>query len=118
AGRAFIDEYFKPPPQFRIPSDDTVVCRCEEITAQQIVDAVGLGCSGPNQLKAFLRAGMGPCQGRMCGATVTELIAHERGLSPAQTGCYRLRFPARPVTLGELASIPKTEAAIEAVVRK
>jgi len=117
-GRAFLDEYFKPPRQFRIPTGDTVVCRCEEVTAQQIVDAVSLGCTGPNQLKAFLRAGMGPCQGRMCGTTVAEIIAHERGLSPAETGYYRLRFPTKPVTLAELASMPKTEAAIAAVVRK
>ena len=52
-----------------------IVCRCEEVTARQIRDTVRLGCEGPNQMKAFLRCGMGPCQGRLCGLTVTELIA-------------------------------------------
>ena len=58
-------------------------------------------------MKSFLRCGMGPCQGRMCGLTVTELIAKERGVSPAETGYYRLRFPIKPITLGELAALPR-----------
>jgi NADPH-dependent 2,4-dienoyl-CoA reductase/sulfur reductase-like enzyme len=116
-GRAFLDALYAPAPQFRIPKGDTVVCRCEEVVAQQIVDTVKLGCSGPNQMKSFLRCGMGPCQGRLCGLTVTELIASERGTSPADVGYYRLRFPIKPITLAELASLPQTEASEEAVVR-
>ncbi|MFJ0745549.1 hypothetical protein WLU67_24330, partial [Bordetella bronchiseptica] len=76
-----------------------------------------LGCSGPNQMKAFLRCGMGPCQGRLCGLTVSELIADERGVPLPEVGYYRLRFPTKPVTLGELASLPQTEASRQAVVR-
>ena len=100
-----------------MPTGDTLVCRCEEVTAQQILDTVGLGCQGPNQMKSFLRCGMGPCQGRLCGLTVTELIARARGVTPAQVGYYRLRPPIKPITLAELASLPKTEAAVNAVVR-
>lgn len=117
-GRAFLDELYRPAPQFRIPAgDDTVVCRCEEVTAGSIRDTVRLGCEGPNQLKAFLRCGMGPCQGRLCGLTVTELMAEARGVAPAAVGYYRLRPPVKPVALAELASMPKTQAAIDAVVR-
>jgi len=116
-GRRFVDALYLPATQFRIPSGDTVVCRCEEVTAQQIINTVKLGCTGPNQMKSFLRCGMGPCQGRMCGLTVTELIAKERGVSPAETGYYRLRFPIKPITLGELAALPQTEASVDAVVR-
>jgi hypothetical protein len=68
-------------------------------------------------MKAFLRCGMGPCQGRLCGLTVTELIAEHRGVSPQEVGYYRLRPPVKPITVGELAALPKTQAAIEAVVR-
>ena len=57
------------------PDGDTIVCRCEEITAAEIRGLAALGCPGPNQMKAFTRCGMGPCQGRWCGATVGELIA-------------------------------------------
>lgn len=93
------------------------MCRCEEVDAQDVRDAVALGCTGPNQLKSFTRCGMGPCQGRFCGLTVTEMIAAARGVSPAEVGYYRLRPPVKPITLGELAALPQDEASIRAVVR-
>jgi NADPH-dependent 2,4-dienoyl-CoA reductase/sulfur reductase-like enzyme len=116
-GRVFLDLLYRPAEAFRVPRGDTIVCRCEEVTARQIVDAVALGCSGPNQMKSFLRCGMGPCQGRLCGLTVTELIAASRGVAPDSVGYYRLRPPVKPITLQELASLPKSEAAIRAVLR-
>lgn len=116
-GRAFLDTLFRPAPQFRIPSGDTIVCRCEEVTAGDVLDAVAIGATGPNQLKAYRRTGMGPCQGRLCGLTVTELMAQARGKTPQEIGYYRLRAPVKPITLAELAAVPKTEADIQAVVR-
>jgi thioredoxin reductase len=116
-GRAFIDALFRPSEAFRVPAGDTLVCRCEEITAKQVIDTVALGCPGPNQMKAFLRCGMGPCQGRLCGLTVTELIAAERKVSPQEVGYYRLRPPVKPITVAELAALPKPEEALKAVVR-
>ena len=116
-GRAFLDTLFRPAPRFRIPSGDTVVCRCEEVTANDILDSVAIGATGPNQLKAYRRTGMGPCQGRLCGLTVTELMAQARGKSPEEIGYYRLRAPVKPITLAELAAVPKTEADVKAVVR-
>ena len=116
-GRTFLDTLFRPAPQFRIPSGDTIVCRCEEVSAKDILDAVAIGATGPNQLKAYRRTGMGPCQGRLCGLTVTELIAEARRKSPQEIGYYRLRAPVKPITLAELAAIPKTEDDVKAVVR-
>jgi len=99
--RPLLDALYRPVQ--RIPQDDSViVCRCEEVTAGQIRQYVDIGCQGPNQTKAFGRCGMGPCQGRFCGLTVTELIAQARGVDPAQVGHYRIRAPIKPVTLGEL----------------
>lgn len=115
--RPFLDQLYRPSRQFRIPSGDTIACRCEEVTAQQITDAVRIGCIGPNQMKAFLRCGMGPCQARLCGLTVSELIADARGVNPAVVGYTRIRPPVKPITLGELGSLPKPEAAVAAVVR-
>ena len=92
-GRAFLDALYQPAPSFRQPVGDTIVCRCEEVTAQQMRDTADMGCEGPNQMKAFLRCGMGPCQGRLCGLTVTELIAeqrrHRRRPRSATTACGR-----------------------------
>lgn len=118
-GRRFLDLLYKPAPQFLAPrQDETIICRCEEVTAGQVRDtAIRLGVTGPNQMKAFLRCGMGPCQGRLCGPTVVELIAEANGTTPAEVGYYRLRPPVKPVTLAGFAALPQSEAAVKAVVR-
>ncbi|MDH1930479.1 (2Fe-2S)-binding protein [Pseudomonas sp. GD03696] len=82
-----------------------MVCRCEEVTAGQIRDMARLGCQGPNQTKFFSRCGMGPCQGRMCGLTVTQLLASTAGTNPAEVGAYHIRSPLKPVPLGSLATL-------------
>lgn len=103
--RPFLDALYRPQNEHRIPEhDEVMVCRCEEVKAGQIRKYVEVGCLGPNQTKAFGRCGMGPCQGRLCGLTVTEIIASERKVSPQDVGYYRIRPPIKPITLGELAS--------------
>jgi NADPH-dependent 2,4-dienoyl-CoA reductase/sulfur reductase-like enzyme len=116
-GRGFLDALYRPADTFRLPEGETIVCRCEEVTAKQIHDMTAIGCEGPNQMKAFLRCGMGPCQGRLCGLTVTELIAAGRHTRPADVGYYRLRPPVKPITLAELASLPISETERKAVER-
>ena len=104
--RPFLDALYRPRNENRIPqAGNVLVCRCEEVTAGQIRRYVELGCLGPNQTKAFGRCGMGPCQGRLCGLTVTEVIAHARGVEPCDVGYYRVRPPIKPVTLGELGAV-------------
>jgi NADPH-dependent 2,4-dienoyl-CoA reductase/sulfur reductase-like enzyme len=104
--RPLLDALYRPPQEILAPPDAaTVVCRCEEVTAGAIRDAVALGATGPNQMKAYLRCGMGPCQGRLCGLTVSEIMAEARGKTVAEIGYYRIRPPIKPVTLGELAGI-------------
>lgn len=103
--RPFLDALYRPNDENRIPQrDSTLVCRCEEVTAGQIRQYVELGCLGPNQTKAFGRCGMGPCQGRLCGLTVTEVIAQSRGVAPSEVGYYRIRPPIKPVMLGDFVS--------------
>ncbi|MGI3187407.1 FAD-dependent oxidoreductase [Nioella aestuarii] len=106
--RPFLDAAYPPCPEALAPQDSTVICRCEEITAGQIRQTAALGCLGPNQAKSYTRAGMGPCQGRYCGLTVTALMAEATGQSPDATGYYRIRPPLKPVTLAELASMDTT----------
>jgi thioredoxin reductase/bacterioferritin-associated ferredoxin len=116
-GRRFLDTVYRPPERFRIPGGDTIVCRCENVTAREVVAAVREGCTGPNQVKAFTRCGMGPCQGRDCSLAVTEIIARERGVHPSTIGRFRARFPAKPLTLGQLAMLPSSVADRLAVTR-
>ncbi|RYG91834.1 FAD-binding protein [Loktanella sp. IMCC34160] len=111
AVRPFLDAAY--PPAAAPIADDTIVCRCEEVTAGAIRGYAKLGCTGPNQAKAFGRAGMGPCQGRYCGLTVTALLAEATGQTEDETGYYRIRPPLKPVTLAELAAMdaPHKDAA-------
>lgn len=108
--RPFLDAMFKPRPEVFAPSDDTIVCRCEEVTAGHIRSIAAAGRPGPNQVKAFTRAGMGPCQGRQCGYTVARILAAAEGRPVKDVGFYRIRPPLKPVTLGELASLDQQEA--------
>jgi NADPH-dependent 2,4-dienoyl-CoA reductase/sulfur reductase-like enzyme len=101
--RPFLDSLYRPRDENRVPKDEVIVCRCEEVTAGELRNFVKLGCLGPNQAKSFGRCGMGPCQGRLCGLTVTEVIADARSVPPETVGYYRIRPPIKPLTLGELA---------------
>jgi len=103
--RPFLDTLYRPKLQHRVPADEVIACRCEEVSAGELRRSVALGCTGPSQTKAFSRCGMGPCQGRLCGLTVTEVIAQARGVSPAEVGHYRIRPPIKPITLDELAAL-------------
>ena len=103
--RPFLERLYAPRREILCPDDPVIVCRCEEIRAGQLRDVARRGCQGPNQAKSFLRAGMGPCQGRICGPVISEIIAAEHGRDVADVGYYRIRPPLKPVTLGELAAI-------------
>jgi NADPH-dependent 2,4-dienoyl-CoA reductase/sulfur reductase-like enzyme len=103
--RPFLDALYRPPEWINTPADDTVVCRCEEVTAGRIRELARLGCQGPNQTKFFSRCGMGPCQGRLCGLPVTQILASELGKPVAEVGAYRIRSPLKPVPLASLASL-------------
>ena len=115
-GRDFLDVLYRPARQFRVPqAETTIVCRCEEVCAGALRQSIALGPPGPNQLKTFTRCGMGPCQGRLCATTITEVMAAERRVSPAEIGTYRLRAPVKPLRLSELAGLPQTRNAVIAV---
>jgi NADPH-dependent 2,4-dienoyl-CoA reductase/sulfur reductase-like enzyme len=113
AVRPFLDTLYRPADAFRRPADETIVCRCEEISAGEIRSMARLGCTGPNQSKSFSRCGMGPCQGRLCGLTVAELLAEVHAKPVAEVGYYRIRPPIKPVSLGDLAvsHVPDLNAA-------
>jgi NADPH-dependent 2,4-dienoyl-CoA reductase/sulfur reductase-like enzyme len=102
--RRFLDALY-PPVEILIP-DATLLCRCEEVTAGQVRDALkGRPHLGPDGVKIATRAGMGPCQGRQCGASLTRLVAEAHGARPDDIGFLRIRPPLKPLTLGELAAL-------------
>ncbi|HEX5541392.1 MAG TPA: NAD(P)/FAD-dependent oxidoreductase [Micromonospora sp.] len=84
-------------------SDDTVVCRCEEVPAREIRAAVGeLGALDARSAKRFTRAGMGWCQGRVCGHSTGRIAATAAGRSFDPLGLAGPSI-ASPVPLGLLA---------------
>lgn len=103
--RAFLDRYYRPRAAVFIPPDHTIACRCEEVRVAAVREQVSAGRPGPNQVKAFTRVGMGPCQGRQCGYTVAHVLAAAEGRAVPDLGLYRVRPPLKPVTLGELAAL-------------
>ena len=104
APRALLDAMFPPLPLGRV-ANATILCRCEEVSAGRVRAAAALGAQGPNQLKAFLRAGMGACQGRICGPAVHAAMAEALGVAPGRLEALRTRFPTKPITVGELAGL-------------
>ncbi len=83
-------------------TDDTLVCRCEEVSVARVREAVADGAHGARQVKQLTRAGMGWCQGRICG-----YAAHCLSTPPGEPAAYRAdeRLLAFPVTLGALADL-------------
>lgn len=80
-------------------ADETLVCRCEAVTAGEIRRVAMEGNTDVNEVKRFTRCGMGPCQGRMCGPALAELTARTLSKRPDEVGTLRVRQPFRPVTL-------------------
>ncbi len=86
------------PGQAAAIAPDTVVCRCEDVTRAELDAAIAEGAATIDQLKAWTRCGMGPCQGRLCGDTAAALMALRVG-SRDSVGQFTGRPPLRPVPL-------------------
>jgi len=114
AFRPFLDCLYRPARSVMVPAEDEVIaCGCEEVAVGTIRRATQLGAQGPNQLKAFTRCGMGPCQGRICGPLVAAIAADRLGKSIAEIGTWRLRAPFKPITVGALADLEVPDFASE-----
>ena len=88
--------------------DETIICRCEAITAGDIRQGRALSPAEMNRAKAFTRVGMGRCQGRVCGPAAAQILAAARGCDVAEVGRLRGQAPVKPLAIRAGA-----EAAIE-----
>lgn len=68
------------------PDYGQIICRCEEISEGEILDAIRrpLGATTLDGVKRRVRAGMGRCQGGFCAPKVMDMLAHELGISYAE----------------------------------
>jgi NADPH-dependent 2,4-dienoyl-CoA reductase/sulfur reductase-like enzyme len=80
--------------------DDTLVCRCEEVSVRDVRRAVDLGAREPRTVKLLARPGMGSCQGRVCGYATACLTGP---VTAAGLRGIAARPIAQPITLGTLA---------------
>ena len=58
-------------------TDDTVICRCERVTAGEIRTLIKQGCRDINEIKAVTRAGMGSCGAKTCTSLIRHLFREE-----------------------------------------
>jgi NADPH-dependent 2,4-dienoyl-CoA reductase/sulfur reductase-like enzyme len=85
-------------------ADDTILCRCEVITAGELRGAAKealatLPPSEINRAKALIRVGMGRCQGRVCSAAAAELLAAALSCPVEQVGRLRGQPPVKPIPI-------------------
>lgn len=103
--RPFLDAAFPPGLSATLPDDNTIVCRCEELTAGILRKKICAGFSNMDALRGETRCGMGPCQGRNCMITAARLIEEGRGTCGPTPPVFRGRPPIRPLPLGALAGL-------------
>jgi NADPH-dependent 2,4-dienoyl-CoA reductase/sulfur reductase-like enzyme len=87
--------------------DETLVCRCEAVSAGELRRAAGaLDAPEVNRAKAFSRVGMGRCQGRYCGQASAAIAAAARGVALEQVGRLRGQAPVRPLPIATVVDEP------------
>ncbi|MEZ2405449.1 NADPH-dependent 2,4-dienoyl-CoA reductase/sulfur reductase-like enzyme [Bosea sp. OAE752] len=97
-----IAEAFPWPEAGALP-DETVICRCEGVTAGELRETVDFGGGEVNRAKSLGRVGMGRCQGRYCELAAAEIVAARAGLGSArEAGWLRAQAPVRPARIGAL----------------
>jgi hydrogen cyanide synthase HcnB len=88
---------------YELATDDTIICRCEEVTLKQLKAALADETIQMKDFKRMTRMGMGSCEGRMCGPAVIEMMRHRLNASAEDVGCLKPRPSIKPVALGVLA---------------
>lgn len=80
--------------------EELIICRCQEVTEKEILDAIADGATTVDGVKRRTRACMGLCQGKTCGRLVQNMVARQTGQKPADVPPQKSRMPARPVKIG------------------
>jgi D-hydroxyproline dehydrogenase subunit alpha len=87
---------------FELATSDTIVCRCEQVSARRLHEAID-HTADVNVVKSLTRAGMGLCQGRNCQRQVAAMLSARHGVPIAEVALATPRLPARPVALAAIA---------------
>ncbi len=80
-----------------------IVCRCEDLTEEDVIKAIKEGYTDLEELRKKLRIGMGPCQGRVCIQIVRKILERYTGKKISKIPLPTSRPPVVPVSLGSLS---------------
>ena len=83
--------------------DDMLICRCEEVTKGEIRKAIHEGIVTMEEMRRYLRNGMGLCQGQTCGKLVKGIVARELKVPAGMVEPAVARAPMRPIEMRILA---------------
>ncbi len=81
----------------------TIICRCEDVTLEDLRSLLERGYTSPDELKRVSRCGMGPCQGKTCRDLVVAEIARYLSEDPGDVPLATFRPPTKPVKIGLIA---------------
>jgi bacterioferritin-associated ferredoxin len=79
--------------------DKTIICRCEDVSLEEVNRAIDEGYTSLEEIKRLLRCGMGPCQGRTCLMLVAQVLSRKTGKQITEMKFPTVRPPVRPVPL-------------------
>ena len=80
--------------------DNTIICRCEDLTLTDIRKAIADGCRTIDEVKRVTRAGMGPCHGHTCGSVIAGELSRHYKIPMEEVLIPTYRPPLKPVKLG------------------
>ncbi|UII55656.1 (2Fe-2S)-binding protein [Cytobacillus spongiae] len=82
----------------------TIICKCEEITYEEIEEVIGHGAEAFDDIKRLTRCGMGPCQSKVCSHLVSQVIHEVTGKPFDEIPVPRTRMPISPIKIETLAT--------------
>ncbi len=82
---------------------DIIICRCEDITREMILECIEQGYQTIDDIKRVTRAGMGPCQGRTCRLLIAQELSRAFGVPMEEVLMPTFRPPTKPISMGALA---------------
>lgn len=88
-------------------SERILVCRCEDVTAHEVEEAVQAGHRDLESLKRYTGFGTGVCQGKQCTALAARMLVQLGGEAP--TIAITPRPPFHPVSVAQLAELEEAE---------
>jgi bacterioferritin-associated ferredoxin len=89
--------------------NNLIICRCEEVTKKELLEALEKGHTDMNEIKRVTRAGMGLCQGKTCRRLVSRIVADFTRRDLAEVEPSTFRPPVRPLKIASLLAFADSE---------